>query len=80
MPKPASPIYVIALRPHYLIELNKCLRKKAVWTGVCVCMLVFMLVFAYAVHLITSAGEVTAAALRGVQFPEKCSDLPSSKN
>lgn len=29
---------------------------------------VFMLVFAYAVHLITSAGEVTAAALLGFSF------------
>lgn len=38
-----------------------------------------MLVFAYKVHSITSADELNATALQGVQFPEKYSDLPSSK-
>ena len=52
MPKPASLSPVIALWPHYLIKLSKCKKHAGV----------FILVFAYAVHLITSAGELTAAA------------------
>lgn len=56
------------------------LVRKAVWISVCMYMQLFMLVFAYAVHLITSAGKVSAPALRGVQFPEEYSDPPSSKN
>lgn len=38
-----------------------------------------MLVFAHAVHLITSTGKVTAA-LQGEQLPRKYFDLLSGKN
>lgn len=45
----------------------------------CVCMPALMLVFAHAVHLITSTGKVTAA-LQGEQLPRKYFDLLSGKN
>lgn len=65
MPKPVSTISTFALWPHYLIKLIECLFSMC------------RLVFAYAVHLITPAGEMIVC----VEYSfERTTDIMSIKS